>query len=71
MAGTVLGFMKFVLGFDTVEFKKGMTAAERDLAKLSKSMEKTAANITRLWVHDHWHDRPVGGVCRFFIQGGE
>jgi hypothetical protein len=40
MAGTTLGYLKFMLGFDTIEFRKGMSEAERDLAKLSKRIEK-------------------------------
>jgi hypothetical protein len=40
MAGATLGFLKLVLGFDTVAFKKGMTQAERELTVFSKKMEK-------------------------------
>ena len=40
MAGATLGFLKFVLGFDTIAFKKGMTQAEKELAQFSKKMEK-------------------------------
>jgi hypothetical protein len=46
MAGTVLGFMKFVLGFDTIAFKKGMTAAERDLVVLQKKVQKFGKGMT-------------------------
>lgn len=40
MAGVTLGFLKYVLGLDTLAFRKGMTEAERDLVKLQKSFEK-------------------------------
>jgi len=46
MAGTVLGFMKFVLGFDTVAFKKGMTDADRDLVKLQKKVQNFGKGMT-------------------------
>jgi len=46
MAGTTLGFLKFVLSFDTIAFKKGMTEAERDLARLSKKVEKFGKSMT-------------------------
>jgi hypothetical protein len=39
-AGATLGFLKFVLGFDTIAFKKGMTQAEKDLVGFSKKIEK-------------------------------
>lgn len=40
MAGVTLGFLKYVLGFDSIAFRKGMTEADRDLVKLQKSFEK-------------------------------
>jgi len=40
MAGATLGFLKFVLAFDTIAFKKGMTQAEKDLVGLQKKVEK-------------------------------
>ena len=48
MAGTVLGFMKFVLAFDTIAFKKGMTAAEKDLVRLQKKVEKFGKGMADL-----------------------
>jgi hypothetical protein len=45
MAGVTLGFLKYVLGLDTLTFRKGMTEAERDLVKLQKSFEKRGQQI--------------------------
>jgi hypothetical protein len=45
MAGVTLGFLKYVLGLDTLTFRKGMTEAERDLVKLQKSFEKKGQAI--------------------------
>jgi hypothetical protein len=39
-AGVQLGFLKFVLGFDTLAFSKGATQADADLKKLQKSFER-------------------------------
>ncbi|HVJ69930.1 MAG TPA: phage tail tape measure protein [Sphingomicrobium sp.] len=46
MAGTVLGFMKFILGFDTVAFKKGMTESEKDLVRMQKNFQKVGDGMT-------------------------
>jgi hypothetical protein len=48
MAGTVLGYMKFVLGFDSIGFKKGMTESERDLVKLQKKFQGIGDKMTSL-----------------------
>ena len=48
MAGATLGFLKFVLGFDTISFKKGMTEAERDLAKLQKKVQAFGAGMQNI-----------------------
>lgn len=48
MAGVTLGFLKFVLGFDTVAFKKGMTAAERELVVMQKNFAKVGKGLTNL-----------------------
>jgi hypothetical protein len=45
MAGVTLGFLKYVLGLDTLTFRKGMTEAERDLVKLQKSFEKRGQQL--------------------------
>lgn len=46
MAGTTLGFLKFVLGFDSVAFKKGMTQSERDLVTLQKKFQSVGKSMT-------------------------
>jgi hypothetical protein len=46
--GVTLGFLKYVLGFDSITFRKGMTDAERDLVKLQKSFEKKGKQLTEL-----------------------
>jgi phosphoglycolate phosphatase-like HAD superfamily hydrolase len=48
MAGVTLGFLKYVLGLDTLTFRKGMTEAEHDLFKLQKSFEKKGQQIAGL-----------------------
>ena len=44
-AGVVLGYLKYVLGFDSVGFRKGMTEAERELVALQKSFQKKGAQL--------------------------
>jgi hypothetical protein len=39
MAGVSLGHLRFTLGFDSIQFRKGMSAAERDLVLLQKKFE--------------------------------
>jgi hypothetical protein len=46
--GVTLGFLKYVLGFDSITFRKGMTDAERDLVKLQKSFEKKGKQLQEL-----------------------
>jgi hypothetical protein len=48
MAGVTLGFLKYVLGLDTLAFRKGMTDAERDLVKLQKSFEAKGKQFQNL-----------------------
>jgi hypothetical protein len=48
MAGVTLGFLKYVLGFDSIAFRKGMTDAERDLVKLQKSFEQKGQQLQNL-----------------------
>lgn len=45
MAGTILGFMKFVLGFDSVGFKKGMTETEKELVRFQKRLGKIGKDM--------------------------
>lgn len=45
MAGVTLGFLKYVLGFDSLSFQKGITQADADLKKLQKSFAKTGEKI--------------------------
>lgn len=47
-AGVTLGFLKYVLGLDSITFRKGMTAAERDLVKLQKSFEKKGQQLASM-----------------------
>jgi len=44
-AGVVLGYLRYVLGFDTIHFRKNMTQAERDLVALQKSFQKKGAQL--------------------------
>ena len=48
MAGITLGFLKFVLGLDTIAFKKGMTQAERELVVMQKNFAKVGKGMTNL-----------------------
>jgi TP901 family phage tail tape measure protein len=48
MAGVTIGFLKFVLGFDTVAFKKGMSQAERELVVMQKNFKKVGDGLTNL-----------------------
>lgn len=45
MAGVTLGFLKYVLGFDSLSFQKGITQADADLKKLQKSFAKAGEKI--------------------------
>jgi hypothetical protein len=46
--GVTLGFLKYVLGFDSITFRRGMTDAERDLVKLQKSFERRGKDLQKL-----------------------
>ena len=48
MPGVTLGYMKFILGFDTIAFKKGMSVAEKDLVGLQKKVEKFGKGMADL-----------------------
>jgi hypothetical protein len=48
MAGVTLGFLRYVLGLDTLQFRKGMTAAERDLVVMQKRFDKVGQQMTSL-----------------------
>lgn len=45
MPGVTLGFLKYVLGFDSLQFRKGISQADADLAKLQKSFAATGAKL--------------------------
>lgn len=46
--GVVLGYLKYVLGFDSIQFKKGMTEAERELVLKQKSFIKQGEKLQSL-----------------------
>jgi hypothetical protein len=46
--GVTLGYLRYVLGLDTLTFKKGMTEAERDLMVMQKRFEKFGSNMASL-----------------------
>lgn len=43
--GITLGFLKFVLGFDSVAFEQGSSDAEKRLRSMQRSFEQTATKI--------------------------
>jgi hypothetical protein len=48
MAGVTLGFLKYVLGFDSLAFRKGISQADADLAKMQKSFAAKGKEIEHL-----------------------
>jgi hypothetical protein len=48
MAGVNLGFLKFTLGFDSIHFRRGMTAAERDLVKMQKKFAAVGDKLSSI-----------------------
>jgi len=46
--GATLGYLRYILGLDTVSFKKGMTEAERDLVTTQKRFEKVGSGMASL-----------------------
>lgn len=47
-AGVVLGYLKYVLGFDSIAFRKGMDEAERQLVAKQKSFIKQGEKLQSL-----------------------
>jgi hypothetical protein len=47
-AGVVLGYLKYVLGFDSIAFRKGMSDAERELVARQKSFIKQGEKLQSL-----------------------
>lgn len=47
-AGVTLGFLRYVLGFDTISFQKGMSEADRDLVKMQKRFDAVGSNMVGL-----------------------
>lgn len=47
-AGVVLGYLKYVLGFDSIAFRKGMSDAERELIAKQKSFIKQGEKLQSL-----------------------
>lgn len=45
MPGVTLGFLKYVLGFDSLSFRKGVSQADADLVKLQKSFAATGQKL--------------------------
>ncbi len=46
MAGVVLGFLKYVLGFDSLAFQEGATNAQKELKRLEREFKKSADGIS-------------------------
>ncbi len=46
--GVQLGFLKYVLGFDSLSFKKGITAADADLARLQRGFAAQGKKFSSL-----------------------
>lgn len=48
MAGVQLGFLKYVLGLDTLQFRKGISQSDADLAKMQKSFAARGKQLQTL-----------------------
>jgi hypothetical protein len=48
MAGVTLGFLKYVLGFDSIAFRKGISQADADLAKMQKAFVRKGKDFQKL-----------------------
>jgi hypothetical protein len=48
MAGVTLGFLKYVLGLDTLNFRKGATEADATLARMQKSFAAKGRELQNL-----------------------
>jgi hypothetical protein len=48
MAGVTLGFLKYVLGLDSLAFRKGISQADADLAKMQKGFAAKGKEIEHL-----------------------
>jgi hypothetical protein len=48
MAGVTLGFLKYVLGLDTLSFRKGISQADADMAKMQKSFAAKGKELQSL-----------------------
>jgi hypothetical protein len=48
MAGVTLGFLKYVLGLDTLNFRKGISQADADLAKLQRGFASKGRDFQKL-----------------------
>lgn len=48
MAGVTLGFLKYVLGLDTLSFRKGISQADADLVKLQRSFATRGRELQSL-----------------------
>lgn len=48
MAGITLGFLRYVLGFDSIAFEKGIAKSEADLKKLSNAMDRQGKKLQAL-----------------------
>lgn len=46
--GVTLGYLRYILGLDTVSFRKGMTDAERDLVLMQKRFEQVGSKMAGL-----------------------
>jgi hypothetical protein len=48
MAGVTLGFLRYVLGFDSLSFEKGIKKADADLARMQKRFAQTGAKMANI-----------------------
>ncbi len=48
MAGITLGFLRYVLGFDSLSFQKGISKADADLQSLQKKFARTGAKMANI-----------------------
>lgn len=48
MASSVIGALRVMLGMDTAEFESGTTKAQREMQRLERNFQRTAANVGRI-----------------------
>lgn len=69
--GVVLGYLRYVLGFDSLAFQEGLGDAEKRLKAAQKSIEKTAAGFDRIGKSlSTYVTLPIAGAAAAIIKMG-